>query len=67
MNIGVIGVGRLGICFALLLDRAGHKVMGCDIRSNYVASLGKREIHTAEPGVAEMLEQCNIQFCDTDQ
>ena len=23
MNIGVIGVGRLGICFALLLDRAG--------------------------------------------
>ena len=62
MNIGVIGVGRLGICFALLLDRAGHRVMGCDIRSNYVASLGKREIHTAEPGVAEMLEQCNIQF-----
>ena len=62
MNIGVIGVGRLGICFALLLDRAGHRVMGCDIRSNYVAALSKREIHTAEPGVAEMLTQCDIQF-----
>jgi len=62
MDIGVIGTGRLGICFALLLDRAGHRVRGCDIRSNYIAALQKREIHTAEPGVAEMLSQCGIEF-----
>ena len=62
MNIGVIGVGRLGICFALLLDRAGHKVMGCDIRSNYVAGLQRREIHTAEPAVADMVKDCSIVF-----
>lgn len=62
MDIGVIGVGRLGICFALLLDRAGHRVMGCDIRSNYVAGLQRREIRTSEPGVGEMLKQCNIEF-----
>lgn len=62
MNIGVIGVGRLGICFALLLHRAGHSVMGCDIRSNYIASLRRRVIHTAEPGVPEMLQQCDIEF-----
>jgi len=62
MNIGVIGVGRLGICFALLLDQAGHRVMGCDIRSNYIAGLRRREIQTAEPGVAEMLTQCQIDF-----
>jgi nucleotide sugar dehydrogenase len=62
MNIGVIGVGRLGICFALLLDRAGHGVMGCDIRSSYIAGLQRREIHTAEPGVAAMLKDCDITF-----
>jgi len=62
MNIGVIGVGRLGICFALLLDRAGHHVRGCDIRSNYVAALQRREIQTAEPLVLEMLQKCRIDF-----
>ena len=44
MKIGVIGVGRLGICFALLLDRAGHDVMASDIRTNYVAALNRGEI-----------------------
>ena len=62
MNIGVIGVGRLGICFALLLDRAGHQVMGCDIRSNYIAGLQRRQISTTEPGVADMLDSCHIDF-----
>lgn len=63
MDIGVIGVGRLGICFALLLEAAGHRVRASDIRTNYVASLNRKEIHTSEPGVAERLEQSkNISF-----
>ena len=62
MNIGVIGVGRLGICFALLLDRAGHSVIGCDIRSNYVAALKERKISTNEPGVKELLETSRMEF-----
>lgn len=62
MKIGVIGTGRLGICFALLLDQAGHDVMGSDIRTNYVAGLNQRRITTNEPGVADMLENCDIQF-----
>ena len=69
MKIGVIGVGRLGICFALLLDRAGHDVMASDIRTNYVAALNRGEIHTQEPGVADMLANKKaIQFTtDTRQ
>jgi len=55
MNIGVVGVGRLGICFALLLEQAGHQVLGSDIRANYVASLNRKQITTNEPQVAEML------------
>ena len=55
MNIGVIGVGRLGICFALLLEKAGHQVLGADIRANYVANLNRRQITTNEPQVADML------------
>lgn len=62
MNIGVIGTGRLGLCFALLLDRGGLTVRACDIRSNYIASLQKREITTNEPGVAELLKNSRIDF-----
>ena len=55
MKIGVVGVGRLGICFALLLERAGHKILASDIRANYVAGLNKKQIITNEPQVTEML------------
>lgn len=55
MNIGVVGVGRLGICFALLLEQAGHQVLGSDIRANYVAGLNRKQITTNEPRVVDML------------
>ena len=69
MDIGVIGVGRLGICFALLLAGAGHRVRASDIRTNYVAALNRREIVTNEPGVADRLKHAdNIDFTtDTRQ
>lgn len=62
MKIGVIGVGRLGICFALLLEKAGHTVIGSDIRADYVELLNKKQIITHEPQVAEFLSNSN-NFC----
>jgi len=63
MKIGVVGVGRLGICFALLLERAGYTVIGSDIRTNYIAGLNQKRITTNEPGVADMLATSkNISF-----
>ena len=35
MKIGVIGAGRLGICFALLCEAAGHPVLVSDVREDY--------------------------------
>ena len=66
MNIGVVGVGRLGICFALLLEQAGHQVLGSDIRANYVAALNKKQIITNEPQVAEMLAASTNFIATTD-
>ena len=31
----VIGIGRLGLCFALTLEKAGYNVCGCDINVDY--------------------------------
>ena len=36
MKIGVIGAGRLGLCFALLLERAGYFVLASDNREDYI-------------------------------
>jgi len=56
MKIGVIGAGRLGICFALLLDQAGYDVIVSDVRDEYVIGLNNRVIKTNEPEVADLLD-----------
>ena len=57
MKIGVIGAGRLGICFALLCEQAGYDVLVSDIRSDYVADLNRKKIKTNEPEVEYLLGQ----------
>ena len=55
MKIGVIGAGRLGICFALLCEQAGYEVLVSDIREDYVNDLNDRKIVTNEPEVEDLL------------
>jgi len=55
MKIGVIGAGRLGICFALLCEQAGYEVLVSDIREDYVKSLNERSITTNESEVNALL------------
>ena len=56
MKIGLIGAGRLGICFALLLEQAGYDVVVSDVREDYVNDLNERLIKSSEPYVAELLD-----------
>lgn len=65
-TIGIIGVGRLGICFALLCERAGYPVMGSDVREDYVQNLNNKTISTNEPRVAELLAESNKFKATTD-
>jgi nucleotide sugar dehydrogenase len=63
MKVGVIGAGRLGICFALLLEKAGYEVVASDVREDYVKSLQERKIDTNESDVQELLSKAtNITF-----
>ena len=59
MKIGVIGAGRLGICFALLCEQAGYDVLVSDIREDYVNDLNQKEIITNEPEVEDLLRVSN--------
>jgi UDPglucose 6-dehydrogenase len=66
MKVGVIGAGRLGICFALLLEQAGYDVIVSDCRQDYVAALNDRVIITNEPGVEELLDDAKNFTATTD-
>lgn len=57
MKIGLIGAGRLGICFSMLIEQAGYDILVSDIRSDYVDSLNSRVIKTNEPEVQELLSK----------
>ncbi len=55
MKIGLIGAGRLGICLALLIERAGYDVLASDVRESYVNGLQNKEIITTEPEIQSLL------------
>lgn len=60
-KIAVIGIGRLGLCLALQLERAGYKVLGIDVRVDYVQSINDKTLRSPEPGVEEAL-QASVSF-----
>ena len=66
MKIGVIGAGRLGICFALLAEKAGYQVLVSDIREDYVNNLNLKNIITNEPKVSDLLRSSSKLRATTD-
>lgn len=55
-NISVIGIGKLGLCFSLNLEKKGFTVTGLDLRKDYVDSLSKKTFFSDEPGVDDLLK-----------
>ena len=63
MNISVIGVGKLGLCLSLNLEKKGFNVLGVDVVDDYVDSLNKKSFKSLEPYVTEYLKKSkNIKF-----
>jgi nucleotide sugar dehydrogenase len=54
-NVSVIGIGRLGLCFALVLEKKGFDVCGSDINAAYVRVLNSKQLASPEPGVTQLL------------
>lgn len=55
-NISVIGIGRLGLCFSMTLEKGGYKVVGCDISEQYVNSINDKSFFSHEPGLNALLQ-----------
>jgi UDPglucose 6-dehydrogenase len=56
-NISVLGIGKLGLGFALLLEKHGYNVLGLDIHEQYISNINNKTIHFNEPYYNELLLQ----------
>lgn len=55
--INVIGLGYIGLPTALILAKAGEKVVGTDINSNLISDLTEGKLGFEEQGLVELFEQ----------
>ena len=65
-NISVIGVGKLGLCFALVLEKIGFRVLGVDLDDGYIENLNNKTFNSNEPEVNEYLNQSRNFSATTD-
>tara|TARA_Y100000310_G_scaffold308407_1_gene351470 strand:- start:4833 stop:6056 length:1224 start_codon:yes stop_codon:yes gene_type:complete len=63
MNIGFVGLGKLGLPCALAIDSAGHSVCGYDIDDSVKNTLDTKVLPYREEGAPGLLENHNIDFC----
>ena len=67
MNIGFIGLGKLGLPVALAIEDKGHKVFGYDVNPEVKEILDKKKLPYKEKGAEELLEKSKIKFLEIDQ
>ena len=53
----VIGIGRLGLCFALTLERIGLRVCGVDVNPDYISKINEKTLSSDEPGLEKSLQE----------
>jgi len=56
LNIGILGIGKLGLCFGLNLENKGFTVVGVDVHEGYVNSINSKTLFSFEPQVNALLK-----------
>ena len=67
MNIGFIGLGKLGLPVALAMESKGHSVLGYDINPQLDEILKTKQYPHREPRVNELLQTSQIQNVSLDK
>jgi len=55
-KVAVLGLGRLGLCFAVVMEQAGYDVIGMDVNGSIVQAVNERTADSSEPGLADGLK-----------
>ncbi len=64
--ISVVGIGRLGICFAAIFAKRRHRVFGVDVMEERVRDVNEGRVKTIEPFLAEYLRDSEALEATTD-
>jgi len=56
-NIGIVGVGKLGICYAIILAKAGYKVFIYDINISILDNIKNDTYNYNEEGLNELISK----------
>ena len=62
MTLSVVGLGKLGLCTAVCLARAGYRVLGVDNNSDYVEKLQDSGPQFFETGLDDLFESVKERF-----
>ena len=64
--VSVIGIGKLGLCFALNLEKVGYRVNAYDVNTNYLDKLRDKTFNSDEYGVNELLKHSETLYLHND-
>ncbi len=67
MNIGFLGLGKLGLPVALATESKGHNVFGYDISEKTINNIKKRVIDYREIWVEDYLPKTNLEILSINQ
>ncbi len=67
MNIGFLGLGKLGLPVSLAVEDKGHKIYGYDISKQTIEDIRNRKIRYREEWVDKYLPNTKLEINDIDQ
>ena len=56
-DISIFGIGKLGLCLALNLEKSNFNVLGVDVSEEYVGKVNSKALKSTERGVEDLLKQ----------
>lgn len=62
MNIGLVGLGKLGLPVALAIESKGHTVVGYDPSPDVAYFIRERKLPNREKGAQELLDKSNLKL-----
>jgi len=68
MNVGFIGLGKLGLPCALAIEAyGGHQVYGFELSETTCQNIHNRFLPYREVGAQELLDQTHLKLCEVDE
>ena len=67
MNIGFLGLGKLGLPVALAVEDKGHKVFGYDISSDVKSFIKLKKIPYREIEAPKLLKKTKLELVDVKE